>query len=489
MTEKLNLYQQAATATRWSGLFSLLEQGVAFATSITLLRLLSPSDYGIYAIVLAVTGFFRMFQDAGIGASLIQREHVDREHFSAAFWGMLILGGALCLLMALLTVPVARFYGDNRLISILLFVSLLFVINALTVVPRSLIFRDLNFKALGIVTFSALVISSTVMIVMALNGYGVWSLAVGAVAQAVLALVFYCVKTKWLPSCTFHYAKLKDLLGFGLQLSGSKFMAYGRKNADYLIIGRILGPVLLGYYTFVYKLITEPVNRICGVLFKVVFPVFARAQNETDKLKKGYLLSSKYIMAIVMPLSIGIALMAQEIVPVIFGEKWIPAIPLVQIMAVMGLFEVLQDLIVSILNAKGDTRFVLRFTVVQTCLLVSAILIVVKQGILAVGVVVMFMSLASFIYLQSAFLSKVNTPWRLMGINAWTPAVSAAIMAFCVFGIKTALIAHAFSPAVVLAACVSAGVCVYCAVLYMADRKMIKEGWRIFFPKKSGPLS
>lgn len=351
----MNLKSQAASGVKWNGVSMAVITTLQFITLAVLARLLTPSDFGLMGMVMIVIGFAHLFADMGVSNAIIYRQNSTREQLSSLYWVNILAGIGVFLIVCAASPFITAFFHEPRLNNLILLSSLSFLIVPFGQQFQILLQKELIFDHLAKIEIISSFTNSILVIVLAILGLGVFSLIWGHLARTTIS-VFLLARwgwNNWRPS--FHFSKkdLKGYIGFGLYQMGEKAVAYFNTNFDYILIGSMLGAKALGYYTLAYNLVLRPAQKINPVITKVAFPVFSKVQNDIKRLKRGYLKILRLLSTTNFPIMAGLAVVAPVAVPIIFGDKWLPSIILIQILAIVGLLRSIGNPVGSILLSRG----------------------------------------------------------------------------------------------------------------------------------------
>lgn len=321
--------------------------------TIVLARLLSPREFGLIALATVFTGFLRTFTGMGLGPAIVQRKQLDAGHLSAAFWAEVTLAVTVVLVLAGALGLVSSIAGDPTVGVVTFALSFGFIIAESGAVPRAIILRGQDYRKLSMRTIAGTIAGGTVGVAMAVMGYGVWSL-VGQIltAQATTtALIF--VAAGWRPSLSFSRRKFLDLWSFGAPLVLARLLNFSVRNVDNLLVGRFLGSIALGFYSLGYTLFLAPIVDLVIIIHDVMMSSLAKLQDQSDRVKRAFLLATEYAALAAFPAMIGLALVAPFVVEVFFGSKWLPATPVVSVLAFSGVFTLALAVVPSALQAAG----------------------------------------------------------------------------------------------------------------------------------------
>lgn len=321
-----------------------------------LARLLKPEDFGVVAIATVFIVFFNLLSDFGIGTAVIQNKTLERKDISNIFSLSIYVGVGLALMFFLIAPLIARVYHRPTLENICRCLSLNILFASFNVVPNALLLREKQFKFIAARTFIIQVIGGVLGIGAAFLGFGVYSLLVHAISSSLfLFIVNYC-KNPLKISLRFKLEPLKKIFSYSVYQFFFNFVNYFSRNLDTLLIGRFLSPALLGYYDKAYRLMLLPIENLTHVLSPVVHPFFSDFQADRQKMFGNYL-KIVYLLAIIgFPLSAYLHFTAREVIFIIFGDQWEPAIPVFKILAWSVGVQIVLSSSGAIFQAANSTR-------------------------------------------------------------------------------------------------------------------------------------
>lgn len=352
----MNLKQQALGGAKWAGISHAFSTLLQFGTIAVLAHLLDPSDFGLMAMILVVTGFAQAFADAGISNALIYRQDATDEQLSSLYWLNIIAGATIYLIVLVIRPLIAAYYQEPQISVYLSVVAVGLMINSLGQQFRMLIQKELRFRTLSAIEITASGIASASAIGSAVLGWGVWSLVLRSIMQASvtsLMCISWAARCGKLPGLHFRRADLHGFVGFGLYQMGERAMNYLSANVDNLIIGRLLGAEALGYYSLAFQVITLPLARFNPIITRVTFSVFSKVQHDNETLRRGYLKVVSYVATFVFPMLAGMFVVAPLFVEVVYGNTWLPAVAVIRILCVVGALKALGNPLGSLLLSKG----------------------------------------------------------------------------------------------------------------------------------------
>jgi O-antigen/teichoic acid export membrane protein len=264
--------------------------------------------------------------------------------------------------------------------------STTFFFGSFGLVPTTLLTKNMNFKAIAIIGICTLAIAGPISVFLAFSGYGVWSLAWNTVLSAAIAVAFTWIYSRWVPHFSLDLKQVKELLGFGMNLTGSNFVGYFARNLDNLLIGRFLGATPLGFYNLAYNLLLIPLGNVSDVFGRVMFPALSIIQHDKQMVSEAYVTANRYIAAVAFPMMIWLLVVAPELIRVVYGPKWISAIPLVQILALTALLQSISITVGWIFLSQGRTDILFRLSVFTTTVNAVAFIVGLNWGVEGVAI-------------------------------------------------------------------------------------------------------
>ncbi len=377
------LRQAAVSGVKWAAVSQIGRQILVFGTLVLLTRLVGPQNYGLLSMAITITGFVDLLKDLGTGAAIIQRSECDDSLLASTFW--LNLGiGTLCTALIALGAPLAALYfREPGVTPVLRLLSISFVISSLGLVQLALIQRSIAFRALALVEISAAVAGATVGVGMGLSGMGVWSLVGQTLATTLTTTILAWVASPWRPHVCFDRSAIETIRSYGAGLVGFNIANYIIRNADYALVGRYLGTLSLGIYTLAYRIMLFPQQSLSLVISRVMFAVLARIEDDA-RFRRAYLQLTAMIAFLATPIFIVLGTLREPLVRAAFGPEWLPAAPLLLVLAPVGLFQSLSGTVGLIYQARARTDWLLRWGVGAGVITVIGFIIGLRWGIFGV---------------------------------------------------------------------------------------------------------
>jgi PST family polysaccharide transporter len=380
------LRERATKGLAWSLVERWGNEVLALGIFVVLSRQLGPEAFGLVALASVVIDFLRRFVDQGFSEALVQRGDLDQEHLDTAFWTGIATGALLGALMLGCADLLAAAFGEPKLAPVLRWLSLSFVIRGLSSTQQALLVRSLRFKQLALRTLVAELAAGTVAISLVLTGWGVWSLVGQLLAGGVFGVLTLWSVSSWRPGLGFRWRHFRQLSLFGANIVGFKFLNLLTHRIDMLLIGSFLGTVALGYYSVAGRIFHAVTKALTGMMNAVAFPVFSRLQGEPERMRRAFYEATQLTSLVTLPAFLGLAAIAPDAIPWAFGEKWGPSVPVVRVLAVLGILQTLTHFNGSVLKAVGKPSWRLGIALLQAVCTALAILFAVRFGITAVAI-------------------------------------------------------------------------------------------------------
>ena len=351
----MNLKSKTISGVKWTTFSSVILALLQILQLVILARLLDPSIFGLMAITSVVIGFAQAFLDMGISNAIIHKQEVSHTQLSTLYWLNILSGVVLFIIVSLCAPLVALFYQEAELTNIIILVAMTFLIQPFGQQFVVLWQKELRFNDIAKVDVITKLLSLLVSVIFAYYNYGVYALVYGVLAGTLLQTLVFIYKgfREYTISFVFQLSDVREFLNFGLYQMAEKTLNYFNSQIDTLLIGKLLGVETLGVYNIAKHIIMKPIQIINPIVSKVSFPVMAKIQHDTDKLKEIYLKTINLLSSTNFPIYLFMLMTAPQLVALIFGEKWIDAVVIVQILSIYGACRSTMNPIGSLLLAKG----------------------------------------------------------------------------------------------------------------------------------------
>lgn len=355
------------------------------AAVVVLARLLTPSDYGLVAMVLVIIGFAEIFRDFGLTQAAVQAQTLSRVQRDNLWWISTGIGAALMLLLCLCAPLIALWYRRPELVDLTRAMSVIFLLNGMTAQYRADLTRQLRFRPLAVWEVVSTLVGLAVAIALAASGTSYWALVGQQLTIGIVLLVGTAAVAGWVPRRPRRSEPMANLLAFGWHLVGSQLLGYLGNNIDSLTIGTRFGTTAMGLYNRAFQLLMTPLGQLRGPTTTVALPVLARLTGNVEETNR-YVQRGQTALGLVLVAGLGLVAGAAEPVTMIFlGSQWLSVEPLLRLLAVAGAFHTLGYVAYWIYLAHGLTHMLLRYTVVTVAIKVACVLIGSQWGLIGVA--------------------------------------------------------------------------------------------------------
>jgi O-antigen/teichoic acid export membrane protein len=459
----------------WVGASQVGAQITRAVVAIFIARLLTPSEYGLAALALVFASLVMVFSDLGLGAALVQRKRLTDVDKSTAFWTSAAAGLIFTVAGLALSGPIADLYGQPSAAPLLVALSFSFVISALGSPQQWLMLRDMDFRRVEVPTMVGGLVGGAAAVVAAAKGSGAWAIIIQQLVAVSVTTVLFIVRSPWRPSFAFSRASLKDLGGFGAYLLGQRLLWYGQVNGDTFLIGRFLGTSALGVYAVAYNTMLVPASKLGGPVQRVFSPAFSRIQDEPERIAATWARVGRLLAAVAMPALCGLVVVAPDFVPLVLGSQWTAAVPVVQVLAWVGLVQAVQAVNMDILMARDRPRTMFRFAIVLTTCHLIAFAIGLQWGV--VGVAVGYAISTTLVEPGQTWLAaKALGVSPLIFLRALFPVFQAAVgMCLVVAVVRLGLVDAGVHAAARLVICIATGAIVYAGLCWWRVPELADE--------------
>jgi O-antigen/teichoic acid export membrane protein len=362
-------------AIKWSYTGTWGERAFGAIFTLVLAAVLGPRDFGIITIAGIYIAFLQMFLEQGFVAALIQKQNLQREHLNSVFWMNLGLSLGLVTISILLSHWWANLNRAPQVAALVSVLSLCIPIEGLSIVQRTLLSRDMDFKSLSIRSNISVLVGGIVGLGMAFAGLGVWSLVGQQLGKDVTALILLWSLSPWRPQLEFSASHLKDLMGFSFSNFVAQLGMFADVQASAILLAVIIGPVAVGLYRLADRLMNSVLAMATASIQAVSLPEFSRFQSEPDKLRKSALSCIRLSSTVTLPALSGLAAVSTPLM-IVLGPKWIPASGVLKVLCVLGMVLVFHFFTGPLLQALSKTKEIValewgRAVVGVACLLVA----------------------------------------------------------------------------------------------------------------------
>jgi O-antigen/teichoic acid export membrane protein len=432
----MSIEKQVFKGVSWLALFKLIGQLLSWVSTIIVARILLPDDYGLMTMATFLTGYAQLFSQLGLGYSIMQRVHVTNEEVNSVFWFSTIISIIFAIIGFCLAYPTAYIFHDLRLIPITQVISVLFIINGLQIVPLNLLRKELNFKSIGIIELISTIASTGAMIVLAYLGFGIWTLVLGQIFLATTKLILLFLIHDWFPKMYYNFKEAKHFVMFGVSIALTTSFFYLMSNMDRFFAGRAWDSKTLGFYVFALTLAQLPTEKITTLVNQVTYPAFCKVQNDGKIFNQLYLRIIKVTALFVFPLFVGGFLVGEDLVRILFNEKWLPIIFLFKFLCLTQIITSLNAINSFVHQSQSRPSWSLYYIIV--CLVCMSVSFYFSVQISLNAILIPWFS--TYLLLCIGWIlftiNKMHIPIKTYLLNLSTPSAATFVMVISVIAIR-----------------------------------------------------
>lgn len=413
----------------WSAVDRLGQNGVRFCVQIFLARLLAPEQFGLVAMVSVFTVIAKGVTDAGFSQAIIQKKDLCHLDLCTVFYFNLLLSVGLWLTLWFSAPVIASFYSQPELVDILRCISGVVVFDALGRVHLSQMTKKLHFRQLVKVTLIPALISGVVAIALAASGWGVWALVMQMLVQSALYSLCLWFSSPFRPSLEFSFVSLQSLFSFGSKLALAGFLNTVFQHIFTLVIGRVYGAADVGFYNRAVAFKELASRNLSAIVGRVTFPAYAQIQDDLPRLRRGFLRSLSVLSVLFFSLMALLAGVSEPFITFVIGEKWLPSVPYLSVLCIVGASYPIHVANLNLLKAVGASGVVLKLALIKKSMILIVLLITYRFGILVMIWGQVFTALLSF--WVNAYYTRINVQvGYLEQLKILAPAVLLALSVF-----------------------------------------------------------
>jgi PST family polysaccharide transporter len=462
----------------WSAMAKWSAQAATWLSTIVVARVLSAEDFGVVGMASLFMGLVLMLSEMGVGTAIVNLRDLTDEQIARLNGFAIAIGIAAHALTVALAHPLSVFFKTPALSTVLVVLGATFTITGLRSIPNALLQRELRFRHLAIYEATASVVTAVASVCLALAGFGYWALVIGQVVNAVVitALVLRArpQRVAWPRT-----AVLRTALGFSNRVVVGRFAWYAYSNADFLVAGRLLGTGPLGIYTFGWNLTSLTVDKVAALVNGITPAFFSSVQNDIPALRRMLTGVTEALALVVLPVTMGVALVANDLVPLVFGAKWASAVPVVQLLSVYGVLRALRPVQNNALVVLGHVSDLMWISIGSAIVFPVAFFFASRWGPTGIAAAWTILYPASMaVGFERLFRTGVMTVREYVAA-VWPAVCATAVMCVTVLAVYYFLIRTPVRQPVRLAACVVTGALSYTLVLLLAFRERMARFVRL----------
>ena len=376
------LKKKIAKGVLWSSIERFSVQGVQFLVILVIARLLDPKDFGLVGMLAIFLAVAQSLIDSGFSQALIRKQDRTEIDNSTVFFFNITVSVLLYLILYVVAPWVAVFYNEPQLCSLMRVLCLIVIINSFAVVQRAIFTASINFKTQAKASFIAALVSGVVGVLLAYQGYGVWTLVWQQLLNAVINTMLLWAYSNWYPKWVYSWQSFKELFAFGSKLLASGLLDTLYNNIYLLVIGKVFNASSLGFYTQADRFTKLPSSNITGILQRVTYPVLCSIQDDDERLRADYRKLLRLSAFIIFPLMCMLAGVAYPLVEILLGEKWLFTATLIIPLSFSMMWWPIHAINLNLLQVKGRSDLFLRLEIIKKIIGVTVLVVSIPFGLL-----------------------------------------------------------------------------------------------------------
>lgn len=425
---EIRLKERVAGGVAWSIAEKVGSMLLQMVVSIIVARMLVPEDFGVMAILTFFTALALVMVDSGFSQTLIRKEKPTQQEYHSVFAFNVAVSVVLYAVLVALAPVVARYYELPVIADIAPVLFLLLPINALCVIQNTIFTREFRFRLLSQAAFTSSLVAGVVAVIMALAGCGVWSLVGQRIATLAVKTLILWVRSDWRPSMRFTMKPVREMAPFSFRLLTTDLISSIYNNISQMFIGKIYSADLLGYFNQAQKFKDLPLTSAMQSVQSVTYPALSQISDQREKFAESYRQVMMVVAFALMPAMVGVAAVAEDLFALLLGEKWMPTVPYLQVLCLMGLFQPLAMIAYNVLKVKSDGAIILRLEVAKKLLMTLILAITIPCSVKAVAWGLVAMSFCEFAINFGASMRYTSLGvWRMVRTLLPTMALTAVM--------------------------------------------------------------
>lgn len=405
------LQNRTITGVLWNFLEQLSKRGISIIVTLILARFLVPEDFGLMAMMAVFVAIATALMDSGIKQAVIRKQNANQDDFNTAFYANLALGGIAYLTLFATAPMIADFYQEPRLVTLIRVAGVVVLIDSFRVIQTAILSRELNFKAQLQAIVPGTFISGISAVAIAYAGGGVWALVAQMIISATIVTLLLWFLVRWRPTLSFDKTSLKEMYSFGYKLFLSGLLETTFKNIYVIVIAKIFSSAIAGLYFFAERIKDLVVNQLVIAIQTVTYPALSSVQDDDVKLKAGYRKVLQATTFFIFPAVLMLAALAEPLFQVIFPERWLAAVPYLQLMCIAAVLYPLHSINLNILKVKGRSDLFLGLEVFKKAVLCLLLFLTFRYGVTAILVGRIVQSILA--YIPNCYFSSRLIDYRI----------------------------------------------------------------------------
>ena len=471
-----NLRRTLITGLRWVTVSRVIAQVVTWVNTFYVIRLLSPADFGLAALAAVFANFLSLLNELGFSVTLVQRQTRDEESLRHVFGALLTIGAIFTSGLIIAAPLIGDLAREPRIVPLVRFVSIQFVVMAFSVIPQARLSMDMRFRELAATGIASALVGAASTLLMALSGAGAWSLVVGSAALAVMRMILLNVFCPSLRMPRLRWDRIRPFARFSGLVLLERTLWYWYMQIDSFVVGRVLGVTQLGVYAVGKQLTNIPLERAMEIVNSVALPAFSRLREDLADVRAGYLKILRLGAAYAFPVFWGLGAVCDPLIRAVIGTKWIAAIPVIQLLCVSMPLRMLNSFTAAPVTAVGRQDVNIKSLLLAICVIPPGVVIGVHYGV--TGAALAWAIGFPLVYLINAALVSraLNITVLDMWNSVWPAGFAAAVMSALLALFGEAL--HSLHPLAHLALAIPFGLLVFLLTLSAVSAESAREMMR-----------
>ncbi|WP_447986164.1 lipopolysaccharide biosynthesis protein [Nitrospira sp. Nam74] len=457
-------------------------QLVSFVITITVTRLLSPSDYGLMALATIWTATISMLAEMGLGAAIVQFRDLDKSELSACFWLIMTVAVVGYGTLFLASPSIADWFNTPELTTILRVVGLTLPLIAIRVVPDSLLRKQLRLDKVSQAEILSVMITMPVVLGLALAGAGVWALVAGAIIMPLVQSMATFWFVRWSPTLKIRGRRLREIIHYSAATLGSRLCWALYQQADTLVLGKVCGEAVLGFYTVAKQLATLPVEKATPFVNQLAVPVMAELQGNLEALQATFLKGLRLVTCLAFPMCVGLLLVADDLVAATLSDKWVATVQILRILCIFAATSSIATLLGPVLMARNRVKLQFWYTLIQLFVMPLAFWVgaIVLKG-MGVAIAWAIIYPLSLLCLTHFTLTELGLGWQTFWSHLMVASMATMVMAVSVLAVRWMFTQFDLvNPGVRLSVSVVTGVAFYSLALFRLRGPLQREIREVF---------
>lgn len=406
------LKEKTARGLLWGGLSNGVQQALNLLFGIFLARMLTPADYGMVGMLTIFSLIAAALQESGFTFALVNIKDIRHKDYNAVFWFSIGMSAAIYTILFFCAPMIADFYETPELTALARYSFLGFVISSFGTAQSGFILKNLMVKQRAISEFMGLVISGCIGLILAHNGFAYWGIATQSITYTLIVTLMLWHYSPWRPTLKIDFSPLKSMIGFSIKLLITRILTQVNNNIYSVLLGKFYTTQVVGYYTQGYKWSSMGGQLILRMVASVAHPVLAETRNDQERQLRTFYKMLSFTAFVSFPIMFGLGFIAEELILITIKEKWLPCVPIMQLLCISGAFVPLIDMHKNLLVSRGKSNIYMWNTIAMFAALLIGSLCSYSFGIIPMVTVYVIISISWLLVWYWQVKKEINTKNR-----------------------------------------------------------------------------